>query len=311
MFRRQTTPQIDHHATERQNQDHTLFIEGGSQVTGDAQLLWYLFEDRGVHIKIKPMGPAYNLRNVAKALHPHHRNYYFLIDRDHQDDETVLRTWERFPDPESANLLIWKKKEFENYFLDPDYLVLSDHLREEFNRDQLAELILKEASQRLFLDVANQVIIALREEQKCNWITIYTENRTEFSNANTAKAYLLNNPAIKRRRENIPPMLTEEIISKKFDDYLKDFTGGESTLRFDKGAWFNRVSGKPILNTIINQAFRVVDRSGSFLQGEQRYYEVIRNLLKHPLDKQPEDFQELFERIQRRAKNRYISPPLD
>ena len=55
-------------------------------------------------------------------MYPHHPTYYFLIDRDHHDIDFINRSWYNFPDPNTHNLLIWRKREIENYFLEPNWL---------------------------------------------------------------------------------------------------------------------------------------------------------------------------------------------
>jgi len=80
-------------------------------------------------IRIRPLGPSYSVKSVAEALHPFHPTYYFLIDRDyHHNDDFVGRCWDNFPDPATHNLLVWRYREIENYFLEPDYLAYSDFL---------------------------------------------------------------------------------------------------------------------------------------------------------------------------------------
>jgi hypothetical protein len=66
---------------------------------------------------------------VAHALYQYHHDYYFLIDRDHHNDEEIEQYWEKFPDESTDNPLIWRRREIENYFLIPEYLILcSEHL---------------------------------------------------------------------------------------------------------------------------------------------------------------------------------------
>ena len=36
---------------------------------------------------------------VAQALHEHHPHYYFIIDRDHQEDEIVESSWRELSRP--------------------------------------------------------------------------------------------------------------------------------------------------------------------------------------------------------------------
>lgn len=106
---------------------HTLFVEGKF----DADVLNEFFKahplgDNLLHVE--PFGPSFSIRAAAEALHRHHREYYFLIDRDHCDDAEVARSWENFPGPATKNILVWRRRELENYFLIPEYLLRSPHL---------------------------------------------------------------------------------------------------------------------------------------------------------------------------------------
>ena len=106
----------------RHHGQHVLFVEG-DKGSVDPEVLNKLFSNK---ISIEPLGPSSSVKSVAKALQTYHPTYYFLIDRDHYDDSFVEKCWDDFPDPKTNNLLIWRRREIENYFLDPDYLSRSD-----------------------------------------------------------------------------------------------------------------------------------------------------------------------------------------
>lgn len=74
------------------------------------------------------MVPSFSVRSVATALRQFHPEYWFVIDRDDWDDTAVEASWQRFPDPAHDNLLIWRKKELESYFLEPDWACRSRYL---------------------------------------------------------------------------------------------------------------------------------------------------------------------------------------
>ena len=102
---------------------HVLFVEGGGAEAIDPTVLRALL---GSLLRIEPLGASFSVTSAAEALHPFHPDYYFLIDRDHHDDDFVERSWANFPDAGSQNLLVWRKREIENYFLDsPSRLTLS------------------------------------------------------------------------------------------------------------------------------------------------------------------------------------------
>ena len=108
-----------------ENSKHVLFVEGKDDQAFDPVVLSELFSEE---INVKALGSSPSIRSVAPALHTYHPTYYFLIDRDfHFTDEEIDEHWEKFPNKETYNLLIWKRKEIENYFLEPQYLAASKY----------------------------------------------------------------------------------------------------------------------------------------------------------------------------------------
>ncbi len=165
-----------------QGAEHVLFVEGKGVNALDPKVLEALFGPRS-SLRIEPLGASFSVKSVAEALHPHHPKYYFLIDRDHHDNDFINRCWNNFPNPDTYNLLIWRRREIENYFLESDYLIQSQYCRVE--KDDLEQQILQFANKRLFLDAANHVIISIREELKRNWIETFS-NPDEFSSKKIA-----------------------------------------------------------------------------------------------------------------------------
>jgi hypothetical protein len=121
-----------------QSARHTVFVEGGHDGEIDPVIIGYLLKRNGLpQVEVRAMGSCENVRNAAHALVRHHPSYYFVIDRDDQDNETVERSWSDFPDLETDNLLIWRKRELENYFIDPEYIEKSEFLS--VSRDDLRQ----------------------------------------------------------------------------------------------------------------------------------------------------------------------------
>ncbi len=96
----------------RQSARHTLFVEGRSPDSIDPIVLQELF--KGLSVRVEPLGPSYHIKSAAEALYRQHPDYYFLIDRDHYYDDFVEKCWRNFPDPDTNNLLVWRKRELEN-----------------------------------------------------------------------------------------------------------------------------------------------------------------------------------------------------
>ena len=54
---------------------HVLFVEGKDENALDPKVLSELFDH---HLRIEPLGPAFSVKSVAEALHPHHPTYIGL-----------------------------------------------------------------------------------------------------------------------------------------------------------------------------------------------------------------------------------------
>ncbi len=280
----------------RQSARHTLFVESETASGFDVKVLDELLEGR---IDVKPLGPSFNIAAAAEALFRHHPNYYFLIDRDHQDDETVERSWKNFPDAETKNLLIWRRRQFENYFLIPEYLEKSEYVK--CARRDLERHILKFASERVFLDIVNLVIIRIREQMKKNWIQLF-ENSPGFETKEKALQRLLNLQEFGSKKREVPQILRKDVLKKSFEDTCHQFFGEADELQFGYGRWLEMISGKDVLRQVDNECFRFKDDFGKAFQGHERIIRVGKNLVKKNLSEQPDDFQELYRMIENRIQ---------
>ncbi len=282
----------------RQSAKYTLFVEGKDESAIDPEVLIALLSDSP--IQIKAMGPSSHIRGVAEALHKHHPYYFFLVDRDYHDDSTVEKCWQLFPHEDTNNLLIWRKRELENYFLIPEYLEKSHWLC--CSVDRLKECIRNLARERIFLDAANMVIVDCREKMKKNWIRLFT-NYEQFHTKEQALEQLLQKEEFTHKLSDVSEKLHHGSLAQCFDDIVSNLFGGQGELEFGRGTWLDMVSGKSLLHTVINKCFRVKDAKGNFLQGEQRLMEVVKELLKLSLESQPDDFQELYRLISKQVRS--------
>ncbi|MBX9720873.1 MAG: hypothetical protein K2X81_05735, partial [Candidatus Obscuribacterales bacterium] len=216
----------------------------------------------------------------------------FLIDRDHCTDAEVERSWTDFPDPDKHNLLIWKKRQLENYFLDPGYLSKSEFLKT--TREQLNASLLKHAANRIYLDLANLTITQIREFQKEKWIAQFS-NPAEFESAAIALKKVKECPEIRSRARIIADHLaTVETIFQKFQQKLID---GAVKPVFGKGEWLNLMDGKALYCTIVNECFKVTDADGKELKGKDAQKTLALDLLQKGLTEQPKDFQDLHKMV--------------
>ncbi|MCX7047681.1 MAG: hypothetical protein NTX50_19625 [Candidatus Sumerlaeota bacterium] len=275
----------------RRKARHVLFVEGEGPNSVDIQVLDLLLRPS---ISVEPLGSSFHIRSAAQALYRYHPDYYFLIDRDHYEDEFVEKCWDNFPAPETPNLLIWRKREIENYFLASDYLLQSKYCVA--GEQKLRSVITKHASARLFLDTANQVIIEIRERLKQNWIQLF-ENPAQFKTKNEALSLLTRRPEWEHFQSRVSQSLIEKNISTRFEELLEEWSGGLDRLEFGTGQWIERLRGRMILSSVIHECFQVRDAKGSLIQGEDKLNAVVKDLARLPLTKLPDDFQLLHKII--------------
>ena len=280
----------------RQQSQHVLFVEGQDKNSLDPKVLGELLDPS---IKIETLGPSYSVKSVAEGLFKYHPTYYFLIDRDHHDDDFVESCWKNFPNPERNNLLVWRRRELENYFLDPKYLSQSKFCRTD--EAKLEDKILKCANTRLFLDAANYVVTSIREELKQNWIQKFT-NPAEFSNKEQALDKLQKTKEFNQYCTNVHQKVSFAEIEHRFIEYLQQMIGGEEDqLKFGHGNWLNMIQGKPILLQVINSNyFQVTAKDGTYVMGRDKLHEIVKDLLRNANIEQPDDFVSLKRLIQSR-----------
>ena len=278
----------------RQSAKYTFFVEGKDDNTIDPQVLTDLLHP--MPIQIKAMGPSSYIRSVAEALHKHHPYYFFLIDRDHHDNDSVEKCWQQFPSENTCNLLIWRRKELENYFLLPEYLEKSQWLT--YSKNKLKEKIRLLASERIFLDAANMVIVDCREKMKKNWVTSFKDSdRERFRTKEEALQQLLQKEDFAHKNKDVSNKLHQDFLVGCFEEAINNLFGGQSELIFGYGTWLEMVSGKSLLPTLISTCFRVKDLKGRTLQGNERLMVIVKELLKLPIKEQPDDFRELHRLI--------------
>ncbi len=265
---------------------HTLFVEGDHDSV-DRNVLEALLERE---IAVEGMGPSLHIRSVAKALHPFHPDYYFLIDRDHSSDEEVEATWLSFPNPDNHNLLIWRRRMIENYFIDPDFLAQSPRLKPKAMK-QLSSKILGLCQKRLYLDLVKMVIIDIRETLKTSWITLPT-NPELFPDAESARMFLLSHEALKMRATDTAQATSAAKIRELFDMKYHLLSNGKERLVYGEGDWIKHVDGKPVLNAIVHWGMHAGESDRDHLTSTvTELVKISKNL--------PQDFIELKKLIRR------------
>ncbi|KKZ12836.1 MAG: hypothetical protein TE42_02810 [Candidatus Synechococcus spongiarum SP3] len=276
--------------------EHVLFVEGSEDGSLDQAVLRALL---GNTLRVEVMGPSYFVRSAAQALAPHHPRYYFLIDRDHYNDEFVEKSWEGFPDADKDNLLVWRRREIENYFLEPPFLVESAFCRTSETR--LKTTLVKAAQECVFLDVANSVISSVREEQKSTWINHFA-NPQDFTSKAVAIEQLRSHKAFIERSKKVSEMLSKDELTERLETTLASMTGGGETLTCGTGRWIEMIRGKKVLTQLLSSGgFQVKDANGQPLQGEERVKEIVKELVVKDVDSRPKDLVKLKQLLQERV----------
>lgn len=275
----------------KQSAKHILFVEGSGNESIDPIVLNTLLENI---ITVTPLGPSFHVKSVAEALYREHPFYYFLIDRDHNPDSVINKCWRNFPDPENNNLLIWKLREIENYFLNPNYLAKSKYLS--VSKAKLESCLVKTCQSYIFFDVANQVITQIRENFKENWIKAFNTT-TGFNSRETALKKLLKREEFRIHERKVSGDLENSKIELLFEKIFKKMTGGKDKLEIGAGKWLELIQGSRALPTIINQCFTVKDLNGKKLDGRRKSQEVLKSLANLDIKEQPTDFQKLHKLI--------------
>lgn len=281
-------------AIARQSARHKLFVEGASDEEIDPSVLREFFTRNGLsQIEVVATGSCSNIRNAADALLREHPTYYFLTDRDAQSHDRVEASWADFPDVTKKNLLIWRKRELENYFIDPDYIKNSSWLKPKVAEAKLRTAILKEAQLRLYMDAANLVLMELNEAV-CAHFAEHFADVSKFTTETAALGVLTSYDQVALKLTEVQSTLDQSVIEASFRRYVAELSGGRIPLQFGSGTWLNRMSGKEIFRSIINSCFVVEDANGDPLTGKKKATEVAKELLRLPLSMQPPDFAQLI-----------------
>lgn len=288
-----------------QKAQHKLFVEGKDNQEIDAVVIKELLNNNELNgelsaIGVNTMGGCDNVRSAAQALIKEHPSYYFLIDRDDQNQDTVNQSWQKFPDPNEYNVLIWRKREFENYFLDLDYLEKSSFIKPRVN---LKQRLIKVCNQRLFLDAANLTLYTIKRELQKPLTVKHFANHDDFKNKADGLLKLEQlSVFMDEKRLAVSNVLEKNAINTIYLNFIDELSGGILPLKYGIGTWLERMSGKEIFSIMANQCFEVKDFSGKLLTGEEQKKQIAKELVKLPLNQQPTDFQELICLLKNRIK---------
>lgn len=282
-----------------QSARHTVFVEGSNDEEIDPIVIRELLRVNDLmQIDVRPMGGCDNVRSAAQALIRHHPSYYFLIDRDDHDQATVERSWSDFPNPETHNVLIWHKRELENYFIDPGYLMESRFLK--VAEQKLRQRILDECRRRLFLDAANLTLLTLHREVRGPFASHFA-NPDEFQTRSDGAKRLEECAALSGKTVSVANVLSKNRVTALYSAFVDDLSGSAIPLQYGVGNWLERMSGKEIFRCIAGTCFQVTARDGRTLRGKEQNKEIAKGLLGLAIDRQPADFRQLVDLLSARV----------
>lgn len=287
-----------------QSAKHCLFVEGQAAANFDGfdrAVIRSLLDQHGLSaIQVENLGPCDNIWNAARALHHSHPSYYFLIDRDARAEELVERSWRNFPDPSEHNILIWRRRELENYFLDIPYLSNSQQLK--VSVDELTDTLCQVAESRLYLEALHIILYQARHKLRLEFPS-FPRAPEQFTQASHIRLYFQNtfrDTMLEQWHVQTEEVLTDAWLDGLVQPTLDRLTGGRSHLIPATGSWQQEMSGKELYRALSGPCFDVRDRRNRPVQGEACFTEVAKHLVSLPLDSQPEDFQMLVQMLRAR-----------
>ncbi|MDP2097938.1 MAG: hypothetical protein U1D70_04090 [Methylobacter sp.] len=279
---------------------HKLFVEGKDNQEIDPAVIHELLNNNGLTaIEVQSMGCCDNVRSAAQALIHQHPAYYFLIDRDDQDQTTVDQSWAKFPDPTAFNMLIWRKRELENYFIDPDYIEKSSFLKPGID---VRQRILDVCCSRLFLDAANLTLLYLNRKLRKPLAIGHFANPEHFKNESEGVLQLEQLSGFTDKKSSVVAVLEKDFVKQAYSDFVNELSAGVYPLRYGSGSWLERMSGKEIFRVIANECFQVRNASNVLLQGKEQNKQIAKELVNRPLAEQPPDFQSIVDALKKRVK---------
>jgi len=187
---------------------------------------------------------------------------------------------------------VWRRREFENYFLDSSWLAQSRYLRKDFDEAKLRERLVSIATARLYLEVVRTLIIDRRETAKETWIDNPT-NPALFPSAQAALEYVLGLPDWQQFLSTRREAHSAAALQKDFRSIEFLYSGGTVPLQFGVGEWLHRMPGKEILHQLLNEGFEPQSQQRQPLSGQSGVRVILTELLKQDNAQVPEDFRNL------------------
>ncbi|MDI9349709.1 MAG: hypothetical protein QM537_06875 [Candidatus Symbiobacter sp.] len=259
-------------AEQTDNNTHKVYVEG----VFDALIV------REILKKINFLHPVYHLggskivKGVSNVLLKNHNNCHFIIDRDHHEDNEVNQSWENFTGIDGG-VIIWKKREIENYFLDAHYLCNAIGLKPKQTTDSVHKKICTLAEQSFYMMAANKTIQEFRSLY-FGTLKVHSEfsDYIKFKSKESSLDEIIN--TAKEMKENIN---LSTINSYDFEfNFLENYTYIKCDFPKKNGVWLDRIYAKNVLSQLGNQIF----------YNDQDKNKIFSDLISRVVTEEPEDF---------------------
>jgi len=269
--------------------DRFLFVEGETDDALDAVALRMLLGP--FDVKVRAAGGCDNVIAAAKAFARMgvvpgfgSAECYAVMDRDHRGDDETERTWAGGPFAERRTHLYWRRHEFENYLLEPEFLAQpGGFLRQGRTAEDIRNALLREARRRVFLDAANLVLKALREEWRWWDVREFGLGEADFSTVAAARDSLLTGRQYERMAPDRAAVLAPQALTERFDAGVALLLGGrgDGQLEFGAGQWLQRMEGSNLIGAVLHERFfQLRGSDGRDLTGPDLRVRVARDLMR-------------------------------
>ena len=266
-----------------------LFVEGCESSNDEA-----LLKDVLGNVNVRGIGSSSCIERAAAAFKADNRMFYFVVDRDHHTQKEVNQSWKDLR-TDKSNIVIWRKKEFESYFIDPEFLLKSKYIKSNVTADIIKNKIISIVNKQIYWYALCRTIISVRERIKAKWIELPSFGSRDFNTRDKSLNVLLNSPELSSKLSDVRASLSASRISRIYDSELKKLTGGILPVQWGVGKWLELVPSKAILNSLIcssNLFIPVVSLDGKVLESKEAMHHIIKDIMSNPRNV-PSDFVEL------------------
>ena len=211
-------------------------------------------------LPIDRLGSRNILIGGAKAFFPIEPYFYFLIDRDHHSDLDVEDYWRKFPVANEPNILIWRRKELENYLIDPDLFCTSSGVKA--SKDEVTSRLLEIVQSSLYFDTARLIVSEIRSDFEKWGNQVWKEfNQTKSSHINASKSIEYLSDIIKQlETPQFIKISTLPFLNVKYHEKLNIMTGGADSIQIGKGRWLELIQGKLVFDKLFSEFFKMPKR---------------------------------------------------